>query len=101
MLVRWATHEDKPAWLFLSREYDEYLSSDMARRYDGFDAALRELNPNRAITINTPKSGSPKLQNEKRFLEAQGFALHDETVIENGAPMYGMIKQPKEEPPCP
>ena len=156
MLIRWATPEDIPAWLALSREYDECISEltgDMALWYDGFDvymdrkiaqrealiaagretclgltafsrmynritffglshaaderaaealmaAALRELDPSRAVTVNTPKGSSPKLQNEKRFLESQGFALYDDTVMENGAPMYGMIKQPKEDLLC-
>ena len=137
---------DIPAWMALSQEYDQYISSDPAQWYDGFDlymarkiaqrealiaveqetcfgviafsrphnritffgysraadertaeallaAALRELNLNREITVNTPKGDYPKLQNEKRFLENHGFVVYDDTVLENGCPMFGMIKR--------
>jgi len=145
MLIRWATKEDKSAWLALSREYDAYIDSDLAQWYDGFDsymdrkiaqrealiaeehetclgvialsrshnritffgishaaaddtaeallsAALNELDTSREITINAQKGDFPKLQSEKRFLESQGFAVYDDTVLENGCPMYGMRK---------
>jgi len=147
MLIRWATKEDKSAWLALSREYDAYIDSDLAQWYDGFDAymdrkivqrgaliaeehetcmgaiaisrshnritffgishaaaadiaeallsaALNELDTSREITINAQKGDFPKLQNEKRFLESQGFTIYDDTVLENGCPMYGMRRLP-------
>jgi len=146
MLIRWVTETDIPAWMALSREYDQYISKltgDMARWYDGFDvymarkiaqreallategetclgltafsrshnritffgmshaaderaadallaAALRELDLDQEITINTPKGDCPKLRNEKRFLEAYGFVVYDGAVLENGCPMFGM-----------
>ncbi len=40
MLIRWATKDDKKAWLKLSQEYDKYileLTSDLALWYDGYD----------------------------------------------------------------
>lgn len=40
MLIRWATQEDKRAWLALSQEYDKHigeLTDDLAMWYDGFD----------------------------------------------------------------
>jgi len=40
MLIRWATKEDIPAWLGLSREYDTYISqiaTDFSKWYLGFE----------------------------------------------------------------
>lgn len=47
MLIRWATWEDKAAWLALSQEYDKYISemtSDMALWYDGYDGFDNYMN---------------------------------------------------------
>ncbi|PKM63201.1 MAG: hypothetical protein CVU97_01320 [Firmicutes bacterium HGW-Firmicutes-21] len=62
MLLRWATIEDKPAWLALSREYDKYISkltSDMALWYKGFDdymdAKIRQNNAVIAVDRMTGK----------------------------------------------
>lgn len=40
MLIRWAKENDKPAWLALSREYDNSIiqnTDDIEQWYDGFD----------------------------------------------------------------
>lgn len=47
MLIRWATEEDKEAWLRLSQEYDKYISemtTDMALWYDGYDGFNNYMN---------------------------------------------------------
>ena len=61
MLLRWATTLDKPAWLALSREYDNYirnLTDDMDLWYNGFDKYMTgKINKYNAVIALDRMSG--------------------------------------------
>ena len=61
MLLRFATTEDKPAWLALSREYDRYigeLTDNMDLWYSGFDEYMTsKINKHNAVIAVDRMSG--------------------------------------------
>jgi diadenosine tetraphosphate (Ap4A) HIT family hydrolase len=59
--------------------------------------ALRQLDTGKEISVNVPKSGHALALAEKEFFEISGFVVAEDNALENGCPMWAMLRPPSSE----